>query len=335
MPICNRAANVSISWNLRLSTIPTAFLEVMAEEIPITKSLTGLRLIDGIRDFVKYDYKKMWKSLSKDERVIRLAAYRQIRQVYIRIERFITGDLSQQNVAEATARIACAHLNLFLDSKQHVDFERITVSGFNRKWTMFATNQLPTFPEMVIQSKESHLDQCLVSSTLSAVISDGTYTFRNLLRKIQSLHFDFQIKATGSSCLQLHPSVLLRTDSIMSVNTGTTTNEGDMIRIVGDIDQSVTLENEMLLSIPASEFCVYELVHASLILSISEKLDEYCQIGHQLDINWEKSVAVDFLSTETQVEDLELEFHEIPKSLAGISLVDGIWNYVAWNYEAM
>ena len=191
---------------------------------------------------------------------------------------------------------------------------------------------------MVIQNKESHLNKCLVSSTSSAVISDGTYTFRNLLREIQSLNFVFQIKATGSSCSQLHPSVLLRTDSILPLNTGTTTIEGDMIRIVGDIDQSFTLGNEMLLSIPSSESCVFELVQASLTLQLptSERLVEYCQIGHQLNIDWEKSVAVDFLSAETRnvaLEDFVLEFHPIPKSLAGISLFDGIWNYIAWNYE--
>ena len=307
------------------------FLEIMDQEIP--KSVAGLSLIDGIRDFVHYDYKTKWKGLSKDKRDICRAAYEQIRQVSVKIEPFITGDLSQQKVAETTAKIACAYLNSFIpDPIQHVNFKTIPLSGFNKKWRKFATNQLPTFPKMVMQSKDSRLHQCLVSNTSPGYIASGTYVFRNLLLEMQSLHFDFQIKATGSSCLQHHPSVLLRTDFIMSVNTGTTTTEGEMIRIVGDIES----ENEMLLSIPSPKFCVYQLVQASLALQLptSERLDQYCQIGQQLDIDWGKSVAVDLLSTDEAWGDFVLELDEIPKSVAGILAVDGIWNYVTLNYEA-
>ena len=135
------------------------------------------------------------------------------------------------------------------------------------------------------------------------------------MQEIQSLHIDFQIKATDSSCLQHHPSVVLRTDSILSANTGTTTTEGEMKRIGGDIE----------FGIPSSESCVYELVQSSLTLQLPtpEILDEYSQIGHQLNINWEKSVAVD-----DAWGDFVLELNQIPKSVAGISLVDGIWNSV-------
>ena len=173
-----------------------------------------------------------------------------------------------------------------------------------------------------MQSKDSRLHQCLVSNTSPGYIASGTYVFRNLLQEIQSLHFDFQIKATGSSCLQHHPSVLLRTDSIMSVNTGTITTEGEMIRLSGHIENG----NEMMLSIPSSKFCVYELVQGSLTLQLptSERLDEFCQIGHQLDIDWEKAVAGNRI----------LALNEIPKSVAGISAVDGVSNYISLNYEA-
>ena len=310
------------------------FLEVMDQEIP--KSIAGLSLIDGIRDFVRYDYKNKWKDLSNDKRDISRAAYKEIREVYIKFEEFITGDLSQQEVAKATAKIACERLNSFIpDPLQHVDFKTVTLCVFNRRWRKFANHQLPTFPEMVFQNKDSRLNQCLVSNTSPGVISSGTYVFRNLLQEIQSLHFDFQIKATGSSCLQHHPSVLLRTDSIMSVNIGTTTTEGEIIRLSGDIES----ENEMILSIPLSKSCVYELIQASLTLQLptSERLDEYCQIGHQLDIDWEKAVAVDLMSTETRDEtwrDFVLELNPIPKSITGISLVDGIWNCISLNYEA-
>ena len=188
---------------------------------------------------------------------------------------------------------------------------------------------------MVFQSKDSRQRQCLVSNTSPGVISSGTYVFRNLMQEIQSVYFDFQIKATGRSCLQHHPSVLLRTDSIMSVKIGTTTTEGEMIRIVGYIES----ENEMILSIPSSKSCVYQLVQSFLPLQLptSERLDEFCQVGHQLDIDWGKSVAVDLLSTETRDDawgDLVFELNQIPKSVAGISLVDGIWNYISLNYEA-
>ena len=187
---------------------------------------------------------------------------------------------------------------------------------------------------MVIQSKVTRLRQCLVSNTSPAVIASGTYVFRNLLQEIQSLHFDFQIKVTGRSCLQQPPSVLLRTEAMMSVKIGTTTTEGEMIRLSGHIES----ENEMLLSIPSSKSCVYELVQVSLTLqlSTSERLDEYCQIGHQLDIDWEKSVAVDLMSMETRDEawgDFVLELHDIPRSVTGIVAVDGMWNYISLKYE--
>ena len=126
----------------------------MDQEIP--ESIAGLRLIDGIRDFVQYDYKTKWKSLSKDQRDIHEAAYREIREVYIKIEPFITGDLSQQEVANETAQAACAHLNLFIpDPKKHVDFKTISVCGFHHKWKRSTINQLQTFPKVVIQAKDS------------------------------------------------------------------------------------------------------------------------------------------------------------------------------------
>ena len=342
--LLNQICPVGVSWTIDFQP-PTPnqddetelmqdFLQVMDQEIP--KSIVGLSLIDGIRNYVIYDYKKQWESLSNDDRNICKAAYRAIREVYIRIEEFITGDLSQQEVVESTAKFACERLNSFIpDPNKHVDFKTIAVSGFSKRWKKFANHQLPPFPEMVMQIKDSRLDQCLVSNTSPGVISAGTYVFRNLLQEIQSLHFDFLVKATGSSCLEHHPSVLLRTDSIMSVKTGSTTTEEDIIRIVGDIES----EDQMVLSIPSSKFCVYELVQASLTLQLptSERLDEFCQIGHQLGIDWEKAVAVDLMSTETRDEtwgDFLLELNEIPKSVAGILAVDGIWNYISLNYEA-
>ena len=323
--LLNQNCPVGMSWAIDFQSpddekeLMQDFLEIMDQEIP--KSIVGLSLIDGISNYVIYDYKRQWESLSKDKRDIYKAVYRRIREVYIKIEPFITGDLSQPQVAASTAKIACAHLNSFIpDPNKHVDFKTIPLNGFNRKWMKFANHQLPTFPEMVFQSKNSYSDQCLVSNTSPGVIASGTYVFRNLL----PVHFEFQIKATGRSCLQHHPSVLLRTDSMLSVNIGTITTEGEMMRVFGDIES----ENEMLLSIPSSKSCVYQLVQASLTLqlSTSHRLDEYCQIGHQLDVDWEKAVAVDLMSTETR-------WNEIPKSVTGISLADGIWNYISLNYE--
>ena len=109
------------------------FLQFMDQEIP--KSIAGLSLIDGIRDFAQYDYKTKWESLSKDKRDICEGAYKQIRHVNIRIKPFITGDLSQQKIAEETAQAACAHLNSFIpDQKLHADFKTILLSVFNKKW---------------------------------------------------------------------------------------------------------------------------------------------------------------------------------------------------------
>ena len=342
--LLNQICPVGMSWTIDFQPLTQTeddetelmqdFREVMDQEIP--KSVAGLSVIDGIRDFVRYDYKNKWKDLSNDKRDICKVAYKEIREVYLRIEEFITGDLSQQEVAETTAKIACERLNSFIpDPVKHVDFKKVTLCVFNQKWRKFANHQLPTFPEMIMQSKESRLHQCLVSNTSPGYIASGTYVFRNLMQEIQSLHFDFQIKATGSSCLQHHPSVLLRTDFVMSVKIGTTSTEGEMIRIVGDIES----ENKMILSIPSSKFCVYELIQASLTLQLptSEKLDEFCRIGHQLNIDWEKEVAVDLMSTETRDEawrDSVLELNPIPKSITGISLVDGIWNFISLNYEA-
>ena len=192
------------------------------KEIP--DSISGLLLIDGIRDYVRYDYKTQWENLSNDLRTSRRAsAYRQIRYVYLKIEPFITGDLSQQKEAEDTAQAACAHLNSLIENRKHyVDFKTLPLSGFNRKWKKFAPHQLPTFPQMIIKSKESRLGQCLVSSRKSAVLSPGTYVFGRLLQieQLQSLRFHFEIKSRYASCLDL-PSVSLR-DSNTARGVGTT-----------------------------------------------------------------------------------------------------------------
>ena len=351
MPNCRVGEQLSIAFEPPStqsdSDLMNDFVDWLDNPQEIPESVSGLLLIDGIRDYVRYDYKTKWENLSKDERNNRRAsAYRQIRIVYRKIEPFITGDLSQQKEAEGTARAACAHLNsLIADSTRRVDFKTITLSGFNSKWRRVSLNQQPTFPEMIIQSKKSRSGQCLVSSTTPGNLFAGTYVFRRLVRVSQSLFFNFQLKASDASCLNHLPSVLLR-DSSAEEDVGTTSTNDGMIRITGNIQSS---KKELILSIPSSTTCVYELVQASLTLQLpTGVLDGLCRIGEQLTvIEWEEpeidlamlelmgpDLLQDVQDVDETVKDLTREFHEIPKSLVGISLIDGIWNYLRFNYEA-
>ena len=126
--LLNQICPVGMSWTIDFQPLTQTeddetelmqdFREVMDQEIP--KSVAGLSVIDGIRDFVRYDYKNKWKDLSNDKRDICKVAYKEIREVYLRIEEFITGDLSQQEVAETTAKIACERLNSFIPDPLHM-----------------------------------------------------------------------------------------------------------------------------------------------------------------------------------------------------------------------
>ena len=311
------------------------FVAMLDDPQEIPESVSGLLLIDGIRDYV---------SRSKRERNgLQANAYRQIRDVFIKIQPLITGDLSQQKEAEATARAACVHLNSFITNpRQRAHFKTIKLSGFNSKWKNFALKT--TFPRMIIESKESHLGQCQVSNTTPGFLSAGAYVFRHLLqvRELQSLRFDFQVKASVSaSCLDHLPSVTIAANDMT-----TTTTEAGMIRIVGNI-QSPYVGKELILTIPASPTCVYQLVQAALTLQ-TPALDEVCQIGQTLIIEWEESEVLDpamlevigaemsqnIQDVDETVKDLTRDAPKIPKVLAGLSVIDGIWNCVRFNYEA-
>ena len=121
------------------------FVELFADprdvkEIP--KSVTGLLLVDGIRNYVRYDYQTQWESLSKDAQARHVAAYRQIRQVYLHIKQFIKGDLSQQKEAEAAAQRACAYLNHSINNpRRHVDFKTVKVSIFYKQWKIVSSGR--------------------------------------------------------------------------------------------------------------------------------------------------------------------------------------------------
>ena len=355
LPICRTGEQLFVDFELPTTEnepdfVSQDFMDLFTEpqvvkEIP--HSLAGLLLVDAIRDYVRYDYKRQWDTMAKAERQVREGPYRLIREIYLKMKPFITGDLAQQKEAEATAQAACAHLNSCIDNpRQRVDFKTITLSVFSTKWKRFTLHQLTTFPGMIISKKESHLGQCQVSSTRSKVLPDGTYAFRRLLQvpALQSLNFDFHIKASDTSCLQHLPSVLLR-DSIEAQNVGTISTESEMIRIAGQIQSSE--DHELILSIPTSKTCVYELVQASLTLQLptSEILDRFCRIGDLLDIEWEETEVLEpemlkligpeiLAGVGETVYDLTRDSPEIPKSLAGLSLIDGIWNYVRLNYEA-
>ena len=113
----------------------------------------------------------------------------------------------------------------------------------------------------------------------------------------------------------------------------------------------------MILNIPSSKTCVYELVQADLTLQLpTQVVDKVCRrIGDQFPvvIEWEEAEVLDpamlkviraemmqdVQDVEETVKDLtrestERESTEIPKYVAGLSLIDGIWNYVRFNYEA-
>ena len=333
----------------------TDFVDLLDESQEVPESVSGLLLIDGIRDYVRYDYKTKWENLFKVERnKLRESAYRHIREVYNRMQPFITGDLSQQKEVEATVQAACAHLNSFIENrKEQVDFKTISLSGFIRKWRKFTLHQLPTFPNMAIQRKENHLGQCQASSRTSRVLSPGTYVFRRLLQiqELQSLRFDFQLKSRHASCLDHLPSVLLR-DSNTARGVGATSTEAGMIHLAGEIQLSDIVGKDLILSIPSSKTCVYVLVQAFLTLQLPTRVvDRVCpRIGDELpvDIEWEESkvldptmlqvigpeVLQDVQDVDKTVKDLAGESTKIPKSVAGLSLIDGIWNYVRFNYEA-
>ena len=216
LPICRVGEQLNIDFEQPPSqneadSVPQDVIDLLDDQ-EIPESVSGLLLIDAIRDDTRYHYKTKWKRLTKAERHVRESSYRQIRKMDLKIEPFITGDLSQQKEAEATAQATCAYLNSMISNpKQRVDFKKITISGFNKKWERAAFNRVRTFPEMIIKSKDVHLGQCHASSTYSGVLSAGNYVFRRLLQmqQPQSLNFNFQLKASGTTCFNYLPSILL------------------------------------------------------------------------------------------------------------------------------
>ena len=293
-----------ISRQLQLPSAP--------EELP--KSLKGLLLIDGIRNYIRYDYEtKYWGNLPVERDALH-NSYRHIREVYIKIQRFTTGDLSQEDEVKAAVKAACVYLNsLIRNPTQFVDFEKVTVSAFNSKWIKFANR--PSFPGMVIQSKGSR--ECRVSSTSTGVIAAGTYVLLQI-EEPHSLRFDFQFKAKGT-CVDL-PLVSLR-DNSMYVGT-TASSESDIIRVSGEI--SNPMGKELILTISASTTCVYELVQASLDVDIPkmQTLNGFCKPGNQLLIEWEEPEILE-----------KMALGMMRKTLRGISLVDGIWDFVRFDYR--
>ena len=177
LPICRTGEQLFVDFELPTTEnepdfVSQDFMDLFTEpqvvkEIP--HSLAGLLLVDAIRDYVRYDYKRQWDTMAKEERTtLQESVYRHIRGINLKIQPLVTGDLAQKEEAEATARAACAYLNsLIANPKQLLDYKTITLSSFSGNWKRFVYDPVSKFPDMVIHRKESGLGQCQVSSMRS------------------------------------------------------------------------------------------------------------------------------------------------------------------------
>ena len=90
---------------------------------------------------------------------------------------------------------------------------------------------------------------CRFATEQSTSLSAGTYSFQQFYQQLQSLQFDFVIKMQGE-CLDV-PFVFLRDQTVGLMRTDPKT-----IRFSGEIQ---TTEMELILSIPSTNTCFYQL----------------------------------------------------------------------------
>ena len=184
----------------------------------------------------------------------------------------------------------------------------------------FAISGSLALPSFIAQQREN---ECRFETQKPTSLSAGTYAFQQFYQQPQSksLQFDFVIKREGE-CLDV-PLVFLR-DQIAA----STALDADTIRFSGEIQAA---EIDLILSIPSSNTCFYELQPS--FLSHDLLLNQICPVGMSWTIDLQPPTPNQDDETELMKDFLEVMGQEIPKFIAGLSLIDGIRNYVIYDYK--
>ena len=180
--------------------------DLTRESSEIPKAVGGLSLIDGIWNYVRFNYEAKWKELSKEERKGTVHAYRRLRNVHKCLERFIAGDLAQRSNAEATAKAAGEYLNSFTSyQEQQVDFQTVSVSSFQKNWIKFTPELDPTSPPQDPRSlPTSIVDLRLVDVIYNYVVYNYKGQWETLSAE-EKKHFHWVYWMIRSAYLRIEP----------------------------------------------------------------------------------------------------------------------------------
>ena len=100
------------------------FTIILGHKLPsglLPISLMGIKVVDGVENFVKYDYPLIWKQMSKQEKNPVRYAYETLVTVYNHIKPF-ADDMTVRAQVESATETACSYINFFIeDPQQHLD----------------------------------------------------------------------------------------------------------------------------------------------------------------------------------------------------------------------
>ena len=135
----------------------------------------------------------------------------------------------------------------------------------------FAISGSLAIPSFIAQQRGN---ECRFATEQPTSLSAGTYAFQQFYQHSQSLQFDFVIKSEGE-CLD-PPLVFLRDQTVGLMRT-----DADTIRLSGEIQTS---EMDLILSIPSTNTCVFELQQSYLRYDLL--LNQICPVGMSWIINF-------------------------------------------------
>ena len=123
------------------------FTILMGHKLPsgsIPTSLIGVKVLDGVENFAKYDYRLIWKQMSKQEKVSVTFTYQTLSFAYNHIKPF-ADDLTVRSQVESATEKACSYINLYIeDPQQHLDYKTVGVFEYRRKWYKYAPKKKKT-----------------------------------------------------------------------------------------------------------------------------------------------------------------------------------------------